>query len=223
MSQNNIRVIIAEDQQLIRAALINLVDGLMGIEVVGDASDGVELLQLLDKVACDIVLTDIRMPRMDGIEAVSKVADYHPEVGVLGLSQYDDNDIIVEFIRAGGRGFLLKNADPTEVEFAIHRVRETGQYLNQEVSQSLFQHSFRSRRRRKSSALNGVTDREVEILQLLSKECTAAEIAEQLSISPRTVEKHISHLHQKFNTKKTIGLVLCALREGIIHIELNMN
>lgn len=220
MTKENIRVILAEDQQLIRAALVTLLNDLIGIEVVAEAEDGVELLNILDRTPCDIVVTDIRMPRMDGIEAVSKIADYHPEIGVIGLSQHDDNDIIVEFIRAGGRGFLLKNADPTEVELAIHRVVESGQYLNQKVSQSLFQNSFRARRRRKNSLLNGVTEREVEILRLLSKEYTAAQIADKLSISPRTVEKHISHLHQKFETRKTIGLVLCAIREGIIQIEL---
>lgn len=219
MSKEKIRVVLAEDQQLIRAALVNLINGLIGVEVVAEASDGVELLNILDRTPCDLVITDIRMPRMDGIEAVGKIAEYHPDLGVIGLSQYDDNDIIVEFIRAGGRAFLLKNADPTEVELAIEKVHETGQYLNQKVSQSLFQNSFRARRRRKSSLLSGVTEREVEILTLLSKEHTAAEMAEKLNISSRTVEKHISHLHQKFETKKTIGLVLCAIREGIIQIE----
>lgn len=220
MSSGKIRVILAEDQQLIRAALVNLLNGLIGIEVVGEAEDGVQLLNLLDTTPCDIVVSDIRMPRMDGIEAVSKIADYHPNVGVIGLSQHDDNDIIVEFIRAGGRSFLLKNAEPTEVEYAIQRVHETGQYLNQAVSQSLFQNNFRSRRRKQSSLSSGVTEREVEILKLLSKEKTASEIASELSISTRTVEKHISHLHQKFQTRKTIGLVLCAIREGIIQVSL---
>ncbi|GGH71033.1 MAG: response regulator transcription factor [Bacteroidetes bacterium] len=220
MSKEKIRVVLAEDQQLIRAALVNLINSLIGVVVVAEASDGVELLNILDTTPCDIVITDIRMPKMDGIEAVGKIAEYHPELGVIGLSQYDDNDIIVEFIRAGGRAFLLKNADPTEVELAIEKVHETGQYLNQKVSQSLFQNSFRARRRRKSSLLSGVTEREVEILNLLSKEHTAVEMAEKLNISSRTVEKHISHLHQKFETKKTIGLVLCAIREGIIQIEM---
>lgn len=216
---DKIRVILAEDQQLVRAALVSLMNDLIDIKVVGEVEDGVELLNILDKVECDIVVTDIRMPRMDGIEAVAKIGEYHPNLGVIGLSQHDDNDIIVEFIRAGGRGFLLKNADPTEVEKAIHTVHQTGHYLNAKVSQSLFQNSFRARRRRKSSLFNGVTEREVEILKLLSKEHTAAEMADKLNISPRTVEKHISHLHQKFETKKTIGLVLCAIREGIIQVD----
>lgn len=214
-----VRVVLAEDQQLVRAALVSLLNDLIGVEVVAEAEDGVHLLNILEKSPCDIVVTDIRMPRMDGIEAVAKIADLYPNIGVIGLSQHDDNDIIVEFIRSGGRGFLLKNADPTEVETAIHKVRATGHYLNAEVSQSLFQNSFRARRRRKSSLLNGVTEREIEILRLLSKEHTAAEMAEKLNISSRTVEKHISHLHQKFDTRKTIGLVLCAIREGIIQIE----
>lgn len=220
MPTEKIKVILAEDQQLVRAALVSLLNDLINIEVVAEAEDGVQLLSLLESTPCDIVVTDIRMPKMDGIEAVSKIGEYYPEVGVIGLSQHDDNDIIVEFIRAGGRGFLLKNADPTEVEKAIHTVRETGHYLNAKVSQSLFQNSFRARRRRNNSRFNGVTEREVEILNLLSREYTAAEMAQKLSISPRTVEKHISHLHQKFETKKTIGLVLCALREGIIQMDI---
>ncbi|NVK05481.1 MAG: response regulator transcription factor [Flavobacteriia bacterium] len=220
MNQGKIKVVLAEDQQLVRAALVSLMNDLINIEVVAEAEDGVQLLNILDKTPCDIVVTDIRMPKMDGIEAVSKIGEYHPNLGVIGLSQHDDNDIIVEFIRAGGRGFLLKNADPVEVETAIHRVYETGHYLNAEVSQSLFQNSFRARRRRNSSLFNGVTEREAEILKLLSKEHTAAEMAEKLNISSRTVEKHISHLHTKFGTKKTIGLVLTAIREGIIQVEL---
>lgn len=220
MSKDNIRVILAEDQQLVRAALVSLMNDLIGISVVHEVGDGIELLNAIDRHECDVVITDIRMPRMDGIEAVSKIADYHPELPVIGLSQHDDNDIIVEFIRSGGRGFLLKNADPYEVENAIHKVIETGHYLNAKVSQSLFQDSFRSRRRRRANIQNGVTQRELEILNLLSKEYTAAEMADKLNISSRTVEKHISHLHQKFGTKKHIGLVLCALREGIIQIEI---
>lgn len=220
MSSTPIRIVLAEDQQLIRAALVNLFNDLIGIEVVAEACDGVELLNILDHTACDIVVTDIRMPRMDGIEAVSKIGEYYPDVAVIGLSQHDDNDIILEFIRAGGRAFLLKNADPTEVELAVHKVHETGQYLNQKVSQSLFENSFRARRRRKNTLLSGVTEREVEILHLLSKEYTAAEMAEKMNISSRTVEKHIAHLHTKFGTKKTIGLVLTAIREGIIQVEM---
>lgn len=215
-----IRVVIAEDQQLIRAALVNLFNSLIGIEVVAEAEDGLDLLNVLDRTQCDIVVTDIRMPRMDGIQAVEKISEYHPELGVIGLSQYDENDIILEFIRAGGRAFLLKNADPLEVELAVHKVFETGQYLNMKLSQSLFQQNHGARRKRKSTIHRGITEREMEILQLLCKEHTAVEMADILCLSSRTIEKHISHLHQKFNTKKTIGLVLCALREGIIELEL---
>jgi DNA-binding NarL/FixJ family response regulator len=214
-SNSEIRIIIADDHQLFRNGLRLLLGAFPGFNIVGEASDGTELLRLLDNCQADIVMMDINMPEMDGIEATRKAMVKCPSLNIIALSMYGEEDYYYRMVEAGAKGFLLKDSDINEVKEPINTVLKGGSYFSQELLYNVIQ-KFKTRETEVKMA--NLSKREKEILLKICEGLSNQEIADTLFISKRTVDKHRANLLSKTGSKNTASLILFAIRNKIIDI-----
>src|SRR5687767_10597492 len=179
-----------------------------GIEVVGEASNGKELLELLAKEEPDIALVDIRMPEMDGLEAAREIREHHQKIGVIMLTAYDDRQFVVEAVRAGARGYVLKARDAEHLIQTVRLVAGGNMVIDPQLVVALAEE-----RDRRAETL---TAREIEVLQLLAFGHTNKDIAERLYISPDTVKTHLEHIFEKLGASDRTAAVAEALRRRLI-------
>ena len=212
---DKIRIIIADDHQLFRNGLKILLDSYPDFEVVGEASNGEEFLKLLKSVKADIALMDINMPEMDGVEATRKGVKLSPDVNIIALSMYGEEEYYYKMVDAGAKGFLLKDSDISEVRDAILTVVKGGSYFSQELLYHVIQ---KIKHREHESKSANLSKREKEILFKICEGLSNQEIAETLFISKRTVDKHRANLLGKTNSKNTASLILFAIRNKLIEI-----
>ncbi len=210
-----IRIIIADDHQLFRNGLKILLDSFPEFEVTGEASNGEEFLKLLKNTEADIALMDINMPEMDGIEATRKGLKICPDINIIALSMYGEEEYYNKMVDAGAKGFLLKNSDIAEVKEAIMTVNKGGSYFSQELLYHVIQ---KIKHREHESKSANLSKREKEILIKICEGLSNQEIAKTLFISKRTVDKHRANLLGKTNSKNTASLILFALRNKLIEI-----
>jgi DNA-binding NarL/FixJ family response regulator len=210
-----IRIIIADDHQLFRNGLKILLNSFPEFEVTGEASNGMEFLELLKTTQADIALMDINMPEMDGIEATRKGIKMNPSVSVIALSMYGEEEYYYKMVDAGAKGFLLKDSDISEVKEAILTVVKGGNYFSQELLYHVIQKIKHREQETKSANLS---KREREILAKICEGLSNQEIAEALFISKRTVDKHRANLLGKTNSKNTASLILFAIKNKLIEI-----
>jgi DNA-binding NarL/FixJ family response regulator len=210
-----IRIIITDDHQLFRNGLKILLNSFPEFEVVGEASNGVEFLELIKTVKADIVLMDINMPEMDGIEATRKGIKANPDTCIVALSMYGEEEYYYKMVDAGAKGFLLKDSDISEVKEAILTVMKGGSYFSQELLYHVIQKIKHREQETKSANLS---KREREILTKICEGLSNQEIAETLFISKRTVDKHRANLLGKTNSKNTASLILFAIKNKLIEI-----
>jgi DNA-binding NarL/FixJ family response regulator len=209
-----IKVAIADDHSLVRQGLRRYLDTADDIEVVGEAATGEEALTLVEKASPDIVLLDIRMPEMDGLEAARRVRDRFPEVGVIMLTAYDDRQFVVEAVRAGARGYVLKARDAEHLIQTVRLVAGGNMVIDPQLVVALAEElSTVKERDRKAETL---TAREIEVLQLLAFGHTNRDIAEKLFISPDTVKTHLEHIFEKLGASDRTAAVAEALRRRLI-------
>ena len=213
MSDAPIRVLLADDQRVVREGLSMLVGLLPGIEVVGTAADGEEAVRLAVARAPDVVLMDLRMPRVDGVEATRRLATERPAARVIALTTFADEPTVLAALRAGARGYLTKDAgrggDPPRDP--RRRPRRGGARRRRPAPRA--RRGRRGRRRRR--APDGLTPREAEVLALIADGLTNAEIAERLVVSPATVKSHVNHVFAKANLRDRAQAVAYAYRTGI--------
>ncbi|MFC5181653.1 response regulator [Actinomadura harenae] len=213
------RVVVVDDQTVVREGLVLLLELLPGLEVAGSAGDGEQALELVARVSPDVVLMDLRMPRMDGVEATARMRELHPEVEVVVLTTYADDESIFAALRAGARGFLTKDAGADEIARAIEAVRGGHAQLDPAVQRRLVEAVTAGDRRPKSrgSGLpDGLTPREAEVLALIARGRSNAEIARELFISEATVKTHINNLFAKANLRDRAQAVTYAFRNGLV-------
>jgi DNA-binding NarL/FixJ family response regulator len=211
-----IRVVIADDHSLVRQGLRRYLEMAGDIEVIGEAANGREALALLGNGSGepDIVLLDIRMPEMDGLEAARRIRQDHPAVGVIMLTAYDDRQFVVEAVRAGARGYVLKARDAEHLIQTVRLVAGGNMVIDPQLVVALADELTQSRERdRKAETLTG---REVEVLQLLAFGHTNKDIAERLFISPDTVKTHLEHIFEKLGASDRTAAVAEALRRHLI-------
>ncbi|WP_119080812.1 response regulator transcription factor [Chitinophaga alhagiae] len=214
-----IKVAIADDHKIFRSGVINTLTPYANINVVFEAEDGEHLLQIMQEQQPDVILMDLKMPRMDGIQATIKVKEKYPQVKVIILTMYEDDNFIVHLVENGANAYLLKNSEPEEIYEAICTTFEKGFYFNENVNLALLKKVLHKNKQQfKPTFKNEVqlTDRELEVLKLICNECTTQEISEKIFLSPRTVEGLRQKLLEKLNVKNTVGLVLYAFRNGLI-------
>jgi DNA-binding NarL/FixJ family response regulator len=214
----SVRVLLADDQRLVRESLGTLLGLLVGIDLVASASDGEEALALVDRHDPDVVLMDLRMPRVDGIEATRRLRDRHPHVRVIALTTYADDESVLGALRAGARGYLTKDASSEDIRTAILNVAAGEAALDPSVQHHVVAAlaAGESPGEAAGSELpDDLTPREAEVLGLIAEGLTNAEIAERLFVSPTTVKSHINHLFTKAGLRDRAQAVNYAYRTGI--------
>lgn len=214
-----IKVAIADDHEPYRIGLRTMLEKATQIEVVGDAGNGRDLLNLVQEVCPDVVLVDILMPGMDGIEVTKHLVKQAPSVNVIALSMFNDDHVIINILNAGAKGYLIKNATKQEILDAIGTVyynhnyycRSTSAKLARLIANNLFDPNHKSEK-------DLFSQKELEIMRLICQEQTNKQIAERLFLSSRTVEGYREKILDKTNSKTTAGIVVYAIRHGIFKV-----
>jgi DNA-binding NarL/FixJ family response regulator len=206
-----ITVAIVDDHQLFRSGLQFILESEPDIEVIIEASNGKQFLLFLDNIKPDVVLMDINMPEMDGIEASKRALEKYPDLHILVLSMYSDIDYYNTMIDIGVRGFILKDIENKELGNAIRKIHGGGNYFSQELLLRLIKN-------KPDGTQIELTKREKEVLELICQGFSNQEISDKLYISQRTVERHRSSLLDKTNSKNSISLVIYSIKNNLIKI-----
>jgi DNA-binding NarL/FixJ family response regulator len=210
------RVIVVDDHSLFRNGLKLLLNSFSNIKLIAEASNGNEFLELLKKETPDVVLMDIDMPGLNGVDATRIALEQYPDLKIISLSMFGEEEYYYRMIEAGAKGFLLKNSEINDVRKAIMNVAEGGNYFSQELLYNVV------RNIRTTSIIEKQTetlsDREKEVLAQICKGLSNQEIAGLLHISKRTVDKHRSNLLEKTNSKNTANLVMFAIKNKLIEL-----
>lgn len=212
-------IALADDHSLLRIGLAQLVESL-GNTILFEADNGKELLDKLDKKNLpDIVLMDINMPEMDGFQTTQWLKTNHPEIKVLALSMYDNETSIIRMLKCGARGYILKDSEPAELKAAIHAVMEKGFYYSELVSGKLM-HAINKMDEGSEGlkSLVPLNERETDFLKYSCTELTYKEIADKMFVSPRTIDGYRDALFEKLHVKTRVGLVMYAIRNGIVNV-----
>lgn len=220
MTTGVIKVVMADDHEIFRDGFRLILSKQPDIELLAEAKNGLELVEMVRKHQPSIVITDIKMPKMDGIEAARKISAEWPNIGIIGLSMFDEEDLIVEMLEAGAKGYLVKNADKEEVVEAIRTVYDQQPYYCRQTNTRLAQMIAKSRynpflAKKKAE----FTDKEKEIIQLICQENTNKEIGEKLFLSIRTVEGYRLKILEKMEVKNSVGLVVYAIQHELFKPE----
>jgi DNA-binding NarL/FixJ family response regulator len=210
-----IRVLIADDHTLVRAGIRSLIQNIKGIQVIAEAGDGREALKLIDTHRPDVVLMDITMPGLNGFEVAAHVAKEFSHVRVIILSMHTNEEYVLQVLRAGASGYIVKGADPAELEIAIKAVVRGETYLSPLVSKHIVT-DYIQRIGSHSNPLGLLTSRQREILQLIAEGHSTKRIASMLNISVKTVETHRKLLMERLDIHDVAGLVRYAIRIGLI-------
>jgi DNA-binding NarL/FixJ family response regulator len=217
-----LKVYIADDHQLFIEGVKALLRDVEDIKIIGEADNGEVLLKLMEKEPADVVLMDINMPVMGGLDTTREMRKRHPDTKVLALTMFDDTLHISEMIKAGASGYLLKNAGKEELMNAIARVSRGEKYVSNEVSVKLIENMFNKEQTGGSNSQAAparkaeLTRRELEIIRLIAKEHTNNEIAAILNNSPMTIITHRKNLLRKLGVKNTAGLIKYAINHGLL-------
>ena len=211
---SRLRVLLAEDHTLVRAGIRALLESLENVEVVGEASDGREALRLAATQHPDILLMDITMKELNGLEAAARLARERPAIRVIMLSMHADPVYVRQALQAGAAGYLLKGADVTELELALKAVTRGDVYLSPSISRDLVGNMLHGKPPAENP-LDELTPRQREILQLVAEGRTTKEIAGRLDLSIKTVETHRAQLMERLDIHDVAGLVKFAIRAGL--------
>ncbi|MCE7007444.1 response regulator transcription factor [Kibdelosporangium philippinense] len=214
-----VRVVIADDQALLRGSFRALIDSDPDFTVVGEAGTGRQAVDIVDQQQPDLVLMDVRMPEMDGIEATRLICAARPETRVLILTMFDLDAYVYGALRAGASGFLLKDARPGDLLAAVRTVAAGDALIAPKVTRRLItEFTRRPVQRRAAEELTMITERETDVLTLIAKGHSNAEIAQRLYVSQGTVKTHVSHLLGKFKARDRAQLVIVAYETGLVSV-----
>lgn len=208
---STIQVVLADDHEMVRAGICSLLSGIKNVEVIAEVRDGQELLTLLESVHPDVVITDITMPGMDGITALGRIRERHPDLRVLMLSMNDSAETIKRAVACGANGYVRKDAPAFELEMALRTIVASGSYFGAGVAQRMLEPS-------EPPITELLTERQIEIVALLGMGQSSKEIAYSLGLSSKTVDTHRTRIMERLGIKDIASLTLFAVRKGLIKL-----
>lgn len=216
---DKIKILLADDHQMFLDGLSALLMQISNVEIVAAVNNGAQLLEKLKIADGDLVIVDLHMPVINGLEATKIIRELYPSVKVLGLTMDNELDSIQDMLEAGASGYILKNTGKAELEIAILQVMKGENYLSQSISSQLAQSLFLNRKTiiEEKSELDILTEREIEVLKMVALENSNVEIAEKLYISPKTVETHRKNLMKKIGVRNSLGIYKFALKYKLIN------
>ena len=214
---STIKIAIADDYKIYRDGLKVGLSPDDILEVIFEADNGEDLMKGLETITPDVIIMDLKMPIMDGMEATKEVRKKYPSIKVLVVTMYDDDKFIIHLMENGANGYLLKNTEPDEIRKSIYSVHENGYYFNDVVNKALLKKLVLKNNLKPSFNQNvELTEREMEVLKLICEEKTAAEIAKEIFLSPRSVEGIRQRLIEKVGVRNTAGLVMFAVKNNMV-------
>lgn len=214
-----VTVLLADDQELVRSGFRVLVDAEADLEVVGEAGDGLEAVAAARRLRPDVVLMDIRMPKLDGIEATKSISDLLPETKVVILTTYDLDQYVFAALQAGAIGFLLKDVPARQLVEAVRAVVSGGALLSPQITLRMIREfARRPSRQRRDELLSALTARETEVLTLIAIGLANQEIADRLVISDATVKTHVARILQKLGLRDRVQAVVLAYESGVVEV-----
>ena len=211
-----IKLLIADDHKMLRDGINAMIANSNEIEIVGEASNGIEVLKLLEVIEADVLLLDINMPHMDGVETCKRVNKLYPFVNILALTMYNEGAMISKIVKQGAKGYILKNTGKEKLVEAIKAVYNGQNFFSDQVKDTLIMSMSPDKKSNSGGFIPKLTKREKEIINLIVNEFTTSEIAEKLFISEKTVETHRKNLLQKLNVRNTAGLVRMAIEKNLL-------
>lgn len=216
------RILLADDHKMMRAGLQKLLADVEDVEVCGEANDGHHTIQLVGRLQPDIVLLDLQMPGMNGLDVLARIRHSFPKVRVVVLSMHSAEEYVLEAMRGGAHGYLVKTDSPSELEFALNAVANNETYLSSAVSKHVISGYLSRQSGRTDSSMDSwskLTPRQREVLQLVSEGRTTKEIALQLELSVKTVETYRAQLMQTLDIPNVAGLVRYAVGKGLVTVQ----
>lgn len=216
---NKIKIILADDHRMLRDGLKALLSESDFIQIIDEASSGMELLEILKTKQPDVIMMDITMPGMSGIEATQQITKLYPDLKILILSMHTNEEFVINSFKAGAKAYLPKDSSKEELLDAITVLYNGGEYYSKLISDNFLKNYIKNSRVDQNLIENEeLTQREIEVLKLAAKGLCNKEIAEKLFISSKTVDVHKNHIMQKLKLKNTVEMVLYAVKNGIIEI-----
>src|SRR5688572_5429168 len=213
-----IKIAIADDYKIFREGLKVGLSSDENLVVMMEADNGEDLMKALETESPDVIIMDLKMPIMDGMEATKAVRKKYPTIKVLVVTMYDDDKFIIHLMENGANGYLLKNTEPDEIRKSIYAVHENGYYFNDVVNKALLKKLVLKNNLKPSFNQNvELSERELEVLKLICQEKTAAEIGKEIFLSPRSVEGIRQRLIEKVGVRNTAGLVMFAIKNGLVN------
>jgi DNA-binding NarL/FixJ family response regulator len=217
---DEIRVLLAEDHTIVRKGLRSLLDSENGIRVIGEAADGREAINQVGQLRPDVVVMDIGMPGLNGLESTRQIKKHYPDVQVLILTVHTSDEYVFQILRAGASGYVVKQAAPKELISAIRAVRRGEAFLSPSISRKVVDELVKNGAATTEwDSYEKLTPREREVLQLIAEGHPTREIAEQLHISVKTAETHRAHLMEKLDMRSTAELTRYAISKGVITLD----
>ncbi len=218
---NIITVLIVDDHKIIRDGIKSLLEDVPNIKIIGEASNGVEAIEFFKNQFAEVVIMDIRMPEMSGIETTKYLTENYPNVKILALTMHDEEAFISKMLQAGASGYLLKNVGKEEFVTAIQKIFKGENYFSLEVATKMMTKFMPNKNNddidiNKDNDNSQLTKREIEVIKLIAEGLTSQDIADKLFISPRTVDTHRRNLLQKLNVKNTAELIKYAIKHNIV-------
>jgi DNA-binding NarL/FixJ family response regulator len=211
-----IRILIAEDHLMVRAGIRALLEKVGDFTILGEASNGQEALEMTETLKPDVLVMDIMMPRLNGIQAAEQLRSRKNKTYILLLSMYADEGLVYQALQSGVNGYVLKSSVSDELVHAVHEVASGRRFLSEPISEIVMENAFKPRQTGDLNPLASLSPREKEIMQLIAEEHTSVEIAAFLSISEKTVEKHRANLMEKLHVRNLAGLVRLAVKYRLV-------
>ncbi len=216
---SSIKILLVDDHYIVRDGIRMLLEDEIGFEIVEEAENGTKAIEACKNKDIDLAIIDINMPEMNGIEATEVIKEEHPDIKVLALTMMDEDEHIRKMIEAGASGYILKSSDREELIEAITTILDGRHYFSDDTTQRVMMDLVQSGKKKEEPDPDQITSREREVLELIVKEYTNQQIADELHISVRTVDAHRRNLLQKTDAKNTAGLVTYAIRHNLVEIE----